>query len=70
MARSYSMDRTRINRAFSYLNGPSEMPNRRFDASYQIGGDGIGPTVNQWFPKRKLMRFKGAKTCPNVSSLR
>ena len=27
------------------------MSNRRFDVINQIGADGIGPIVSQWYPK-------------------
>jgi len=38
-------------KAFSCLNGPSEMPNRRFGVINQIEADEIGPMVGQRHPK-------------------
>ena len=52
MAPTHSMDRTRSNRAFSCLNGLSEMAYQSFDIISWSGADGIGPMVGQWHPKR------------------
>jgi len=37
MVPTYSIDRNKLYRAFSWVNVPSEMPNRRFDVINQIG---------------------------------
>jgi len=52
MAPTSSTDRTRSHRAFSSLNGPSGMPNLRFDVINQA--DGIGPMAAKWHPRHSF----------------
>jgi len=48
MAPTYSMDHTRSSRTSFRLNGPSEMPNWRFNIINRIAADVIAPMVLRW----------------------